>query len=127
MIASGSGSDRQGRQLALFRLSCHRARHLLKDGDDGRHPELRHHRPAMGADILFGESRSGLQRDKQADILLAEGGRHPDGGGILYSLMGQRSLLDFENLSAVVLSRRRPIIAQQLVFGRLQNFCFLFF
>ena len=50
----------------------------------------------MGADILFGQSRSRLQRDKQADILLAKGGRHPDGGGILYSLMGQSSLLDLE-------------------------------
>ena len=34
----------------------------------------------MGADILFGEFHSGLQRDKQADILLAKGGRQPDGG-----------------------------------------------
>ena len=49
-----------------------------------------------GADILFGQSRSGLQRDKQTYILLAKGGRHPDGSRILYSLMGQRSLLDLE-------------------------------
>ena len=50
----------------------------------------------MGADVLFGQSRSGLQRDKQADILLAKGGRHSDGGGVLYSLMGQSSLLHLE-------------------------------
>ena len=50
----------------------------------------------MGADILFGQSNYRLQRDKQADILLANGGTHPDGGGILYSLMGQRSLLDLK-------------------------------
>ncbi len=37
-----------------------------------------------------------LQRDKQAYIPLAKGGRHPYSGGILYSLMGQRSILDLE-------------------------------
>ena len=50
----------------------------------------------MGADILFGQSHSGLQRDKQAYILLAKGGRHPDSGGILYSLIGQHSILDLK-------------------------------
>ena len=56
----------------------------------------------MGADILFGQSHSVLQRDKQAYILLANGGRHPDSGGIFYSLMGQQSILDLETRQYLV-------------------------